>query len=51
MIATMLEKSDFQVAQITNGREVWDLLSAHKSYYVEEQRPLYNYVGVVVSDI
>jgi two-component system chemotaxis response regulator CheV len=51
MIATMLEKSGFQVTQTTNGREAWDLLAAHKGHAAEEQRPLYDYVDVVVSDI
>ncbi len=51
MIATMLEKSGFQVTQTTNGREAWDLLAAHKTHAAEEQRPLYDYVDVVVSDI
>ena len=51
MIATMLEKSGFQVTQTTNGREAWDLLASHKSHAAEEQRPLYDYVDVVVSDI
>jgi len=51
MIAAMLEKSGFQVTQTTNGREAWDLLASHKSHAAEEQRPLYDYVDVVVSDI
>ena len=51
MIATMLEKSGFQVTQTTTGREAWDLLAAHKTHAAEEQRSIYDYVDVVVSDI
>lgn len=47
----LLEKAGFRVIITTNGREAWDCLSAFKRRIEEEQRPLSDFVQVVVSDI
>lgn len=47
----LLEKAGFTVEVTTNGREAWDRLMNFKRLSEEENRPLTDFVQVVVSDI
>jgi len=51
MIGTMLEKAGFEVAQTVNGQEAWDALQGLKLRAAEENKPLSEYVDILVSDI
>ncbi|QJB55297.1 chemotaxis protein [Pseudodesulfovibrio sp. zrk46] len=51
MIAGILEKSGFIVQTADNGDAAWQMLRKYKRKSVEKNKPLYDYVDVVVSDI
>lgn len=51
MLTDLLEKANFQVEAHNNGKEAWDRLNHLKSIAEESNRPLTDYVQVVVSDI
>ncbi len=51
MIGTMLEKAGFEVTQTVNGQEAWEALSGLKSKSAAENRPLTDFVDILVSDI
>ncbi|MEZ0575075.1 chemotaxis protein [Halodesulfovibrio aestuarii] len=51
MLTDLLEKANFQVEAHNNGKEAWDRLRQLKSIAEENNRPLTDYVQVVVSDI
>lgn len=51
MLTDLLEKANFQVEAHNNGKEAWDRLNQLKSIAAENNRPLTDYVQVVVSDI
>lgn len=51
MIGTMLEKAGFEVTQTVNGQEAWDALVGLKHKAAAENRPLTDFVDILVSDI
>ncbi len=51
MLRDMLEKANFEVTVCHHGAEAWDRLVQMKKLSIEEQRPLTDFVQVVVSDI
>ncbi|WFS63656.1 chemotaxis protein [Pseudodesulfovibrio thermohalotolerans] len=51
MIRDMLGQAGFQVEKTTNGRECWDRLLEIKKRAQDEERPITDYVQVLVSDI
>ena len=51
MLTDLLEKANFQVEAHNNGKEAWDRLCHLKGLAERENRPLTDYVQVVVSDI
>jgi len=51
MIRDMLGQAGFQVEKTTNGRECWDRLMEIKTLAIEDNRPITDYVQVIVSDI
>jgi two-component system chemotaxis response regulator CheV len=51
MIRDMLGQAGFQVEKTNNGRECWDRLVEIKQRALEEERPITDYVQVLVSDI
>lgn len=51
MQSDLLEKAGFTVTLTTNGREAWDKLVEFKRQVEETQRPISDFVQVVVTDI
>jgi two-component system chemotaxis response regulator CheV len=51
MLKTLLQKANFEVEAVTNGREAWDRLCALRARAAEDGRPVNDYVQVLVSDI
>jgi two-component system chemotaxis response regulator CheV len=51
MIRDMLGQAGFRVEKTTNGRECWDRLKEIKQSALDENRPITDFVQVVVSDI
>lgn len=51
MLKDLLEKAGFVVTSFNNGRDAWDALEALKTKAEAEERPINDFVHVVVSDI
>jgi len=51
MIGTSLEKAGFEVTRTINGRIAWEQLVAWKTASAEENRPITDFVHILVSDI
>ncbi len=51
MLRDLLEKANFDVEVVHNGREAWERLQALKARAEEEKRKITDFVQVVVSDI
>lgn len=51
MLKDLLQKAGFLVEAVNNGREAWDRLSAMKAKSETENRPVTDFVQVLVSDI
>lgn len=51
MLRDLLEKANFEVEAMTNGREAWDRLTELKTKAEEEEKSITDYVQVMVSDI
>ena len=51
MLKDLLQKANFEVEAVTNGREAWERLQALRERAMEERRPINDYVQVLVSDI
>ncbi len=51
LIASYLEKDGFEVVQDINGQNAWDRLMDWKKAVTEENRPLSEFVDLIVSDI
>ncbi|CCH50513.1 chemotaxis protein [Pseudodesulfovibrio piezophilus] len=51
MIHDMLGQAGFRVEKTNNGRECWDRLKEIRQMAVEENRPITDFVQVIVSDI
>lgn len=51
MLKDLLQKANFEVETFTNGRDAWDKLLEIKSAAERDNKPVYDYVQVVVSDI
>lgn len=51
MIGTMLEKAGFEVTQTVNGQDAWDALVQMKNTAAGENKPLTDFVDILVSDI
>ena len=50
-IAKALKKAGFEVVQTTCGREAWDELQKIKTQALAQDRPLTDYVNLIISDI
>jgi two-component system chemotaxis response regulator CheV len=51
MIGSSLEKAGFEVTRTINGRIAWDMLLEWKEASIREDRPITDYVHILVSDI
>ena len=51
MIKDLLRKAGFEVEAATNGKEAWDRLVELKNKAEQSQRPIGDYVQIVISDI
>ncbi|SHN67554.1 chemotaxis protein [Desulfovibrio litoralis] len=51
MLKDLLEKANFEVQALNNGKEAWDLLERLRDRSEAEGRPITDYVQVVISDI
>lgn len=51
MIGSSLEKAGFEVTRTINGRIAWDQLQAWKDAAAKENRPITDYVHILISDI
>lgn len=51
LIRSNLEKAGFEVNASVNGKEAWDKLLAYKETAQKEERPIFDFVDIVVSDI
>ena len=51
MIGVSLEKAGFEVTRTINGRIAWDMLQEWKEASVKENRPITDFVHILVSDI
>lgn len=51
MIRDMLGQAGFRVEKTNNGRECWERLTEIKQMAADENRPITDYVQVIVSDI
>jgi len=51
MLKGLLQKANFIVESYNNGRDAWDRLLEIKRKALEEERPIPDYVQIVVSDI
>lgn len=51
MLRDLLEKANFDVEVVDNGREAWERLQDIKNKSASEERPITDFVQVMVSDI
>lgn len=51
MIKDLLQKAGFSVQALTNGKDAWETLVSIKKKSEEEERPISDYLHVVISDI
>jgi len=51
MIGASLEKAGFEVTRTINGRIAWDTLQEWKEASIRENRPITDYVHILISDI
>ncbi len=51
MLRSLLEKANFEVTICNHGAEAWERLNEFKQRSIDEDRPLTDFVQVVVSDI
>jgi two-component system chemotaxis response regulator CheV len=51
MIVRTMEKAGFECTQALNGREAWDLVLDMKKQAAEQERPITDFVDLIVSDI
>ncbi|UZP68682.1 chemotaxis protein [Desulfovibrio mangrovi] len=51
MIVRTMEKAGFTCTQALNGREAWDIVLEWKRLAAEQNRPLTDFVDLIVSDI
>lgn len=51
MLKDLMQKANFEVEAVTNGREAWERLNFLRDRAMEENRPINDYVQVLVSDI
>lgn len=51
MLKDLMQKANFEVESVMNGREAWERLVEIKTKAVEENKKVTDYVQVVVSDI
>ena len=51
MLQDLMQKANFEVEAVTNGRAAWDRLNALRENAVRDGRPINDYVQVLVSDI
>jgi two-component system, chemotaxis family, chemotaxis protein CheV len=51
MIGASMEKAGFEVTRTINGRKAWEQLEAWKTQAAAEQRPITDFVHIVISDI
>lgn len=51
MLKDLMQKANFEVEAVTNGREAWDRVLEIKNKALEEKRSVTDYVQVIVSDI
>jgi len=51
MLKDLLQKANFEVEVLSNGREAWDRLLAIKQNAEDQKKPIRDYLQVVVSDI
>jgi two-component system chemotaxis response regulator CheV len=51
MLTDLMQKANFKVEAVNNGREAWDRLLEIKAKAEEEHKPATDYVQVLISDI
>ncbi len=51
MIGVSMEKAGFEVTRTINGRKAWEQLEAWKEQAAAENKPITDYVHIVISDI
>jgi len=51
MIGASLEKAGFEVTRTINGRIAWDMLQEWKEASIRENKPITEYVHILISDI
>lgn len=51
MLRDLMTKAGFAVETVNNGREAWNRLEAIRDHAQREERPLWDYLNVLVSDI
>ncbi|MFV0348409.1 MAG: chemotaxis protein [Halodesulfovibrio sp.] len=51
MIVRTMEKAGFECTQALNGREAWDIVVEMKKQATEQDRPITDFVDLIVSDI
>jgi two-component system chemotaxis response regulator CheV len=51
MIVRTMEKAGFECTQALNGREAWDIVLDMKKQAAEQDRPITDFVDLIVSDI
>lgn len=51
MIIRTMEKAGFECTQALNGREAWDIVLDMKKQAAEQERPITDFVDLIVSDI
>lgn len=51
MIVRTMEKAGFECTQALNGREAWDIVLDMKKQAAEQERPITDFVDLIVSDI
>lgn len=51
MLKDLLQKANFEVEAVSNGREAWERLSEIRACAEKDNRPISDYVQVLVSDI
>lgn len=51
MVQDLLQKANFEVEAHSNGREVWERLKSIKVKAESEQRPITDYLQIVITDV
>lgn len=51
MLKDLMQKANFEVEAVNNGREAWDRICELKTKAEKEERPITDYLQVLVSDI